>query len=46
MEGVYLLALAQEGASVGYDLYSCETSVGNTMKDFVVILSDMDLSHD
>jgi hypothetical protein len=43
MEWVYLLALAQEGASIGYDFHNCETLVWmfyglrNTMKDFVVI---------
>jgi hypothetical protein len=43
MEWFYLLALAQEGASVGCNFHSGETSVsifcvlGNTVKDYVVI---------
>jgi hypothetical protein len=43
MEWVYLLAMAQEGASVGCDFRSGETSVwmfcglGNAMKNYVVI---------
>jgi hypothetical protein len=43
MECVYLLALAQEGASVGCDFHSGETLVPmscrleNIVKDFVVI---------
>jgi hypothetical protein len=43
MEWVYLLAMSQEGASVGYDFHSGETSVwmlcglGNTVKNYVVI---------
>jgi hypothetical protein len=43
MEWVYLLAMAQEGASVGCDFYSSETLVwmfcglGNGVKDYVVI---------
>jgi hypothetical protein len=43
MEWVYLLATAQEGASVGCDVRSGETLVwmfcglGNTVKDYVVI---------
>jgi hypothetical protein len=43
MEWVYLLAMAQEGASVGCDFRSGETLVwmfcrlGNTVKDYVVI---------
>jgi hypothetical protein len=43
MEWVYLLAMAQEGASVGCDFHSGETSVsmfcrlGNAMKKYVVI---------
>jgi hypothetical protein len=43
MEWVYLLAMAQEGASVGCDLCSGETSVwmfcglGNAVKNYVVI---------
>jgi uncharacterized protein with LGFP repeats len=43
MEWVYLLAMAQEGASVGCDFHSGETLVwmfcglGNAVKDYVVI---------
>jgi hypothetical protein len=43
MEWVYLLAMAQEGASVGCDFHSGETSVwmfcglGNAVKNYVVI---------
>jgi hypothetical protein len=43
MECVYLLALAQEGASIGYDFHNGETSVWmfcgleNAVKDFMVI---------
>jgi uncharacterized membrane protein len=43
MEWVYLLALAQDGASVGRDFNSSETLVlifcwlGNAVKNFVVI---------
>jgi hypothetical protein len=43
MEWVYLLAMAQEGASVGCDFHSCETLVwmfcrlGNAVKNYVVI---------
>jgi hypothetical protein len=43
MEWVYLLAMAQEGASIGCDFHSGETSVrmfcglGNTVKNYVVI---------
>jgi hypothetical protein len=43
MEWVYLLAMAQEGASVGCDFCSGETSVwmfcglGNAVKNYVVI---------
>jgi hypothetical protein len=43
MEWVYLLAMGQEGASVGYDFCSDETSVwmfcglGNAVKNNVVI---------
>jgi hypothetical protein len=43
MEWVYLLASAQEGASVGCDFRSGETLVcifcglGNTVKDYLVI---------
>jgi hypothetical protein len=43
MEWVYLLDMAQEGASVGCDFPSVETLVwifcglGNAMKDYVVI---------
>jgi hypothetical protein len=43
MEWVYLLAMAQEGASVGCDFRSVETSVwmfyglGNAVKNYVVI---------
>jgi hypothetical protein len=43
MEWVYLLAMAQEGASVGCDFHSGETLVwmfrrmGNVVKDYVVI---------
>jgi hypothetical protein len=43
MEWVYLLAMAQERASIGYDFHSGETSVwmlcglGNTVKNYVVI---------
>jgi hypothetical protein len=43
MERVYLLAMAQEGASVRCDFRSGETSVwmfcrlGNAMKNYVVI---------
>jgi hypothetical protein len=43
MEWVYLLAMAQEGASVGCDFHSSETSVWmfcgleNAVKNYVVI---------
>jgi hypothetical protein len=43
MEWVYLLAMAQEGASVGCDFHSDETSMwmfcglGNAVKNYVVI---------
>jgi hypothetical protein len=43
MEWVYLLAMAQEGASIGCDFRSGEISVwmfcglGNTVKNYVVI---------
>jgi hypothetical protein len=43
MEWVYLLAMEQEGASVGCDFHSGETSVwmfyglGNVVKNYVVI---------
>jgi hypothetical protein len=43
MEWVYLLAMAQEGASVGCDFCNGETSVlmfcglGNAVKNYVVI---------
>jgi hypothetical protein len=43
MHWLYLLAMAQEEASVGCDFYSSETLVwmfcrlGNTVKDYVVI---------
>jgi hypothetical protein len=43
MEWVYLVAMAQEGASVGCDFRSGETSVwmfcglGNAVKNYVVI---------
>jgi hypothetical protein len=43
MEWVYLLAMAQEGASIGCDFRSGETLVwmfcglGNAVKDYVVI---------
>jgi hypothetical protein len=43
MEWVYLLAMAQEGASVGFDFHSGETLVwmfcglGNAVKNYVVI---------
>jgi hypothetical protein len=43
MEWVYLLAMAQEGASIGCDFRSGETSVwmfcglGNAVKNYVVI---------
>jgi hypothetical protein len=43
MEWVYLLAMAQEGASVGCDFHGGETLVwmfcglGNAVKDYVVI---------
>jgi hypothetical protein len=43
MEWVYLLAMAQEGASVGCDFYNGEISVwmfcglGNVVKNYVVI---------
>jgi hypothetical protein len=43
MEWVYLLAMAQEGASVGCDFHSGEILVwmfcglGNAVKDYVVI---------
>jgi hypothetical protein len=43
MEWVYLLAMAQEGASVGCNFHSGETLVwmfcglGNAVKDYVVI---------
>jgi hypothetical protein len=43
MEWVYLLAMAQDGASVGCDFHSGETSVwifcglGNAVKNYVVI---------
>jgi hypothetical protein len=43
MECIYLIALAQKGASVGCDFHSGETLVlmfcglGNAVKDFVVI---------
>jgi hypothetical protein len=43
MEWVYLLAMAQEGASIGCDFCSGETSVrmffklGNAVKNYVVI---------
>jgi hypothetical protein len=43
MEWVYLLAMAQEGASVRCDFHSGETSVwtfyglGNAVKNYVVI---------
>jgi hypothetical protein len=43
MEWVYLLAMAQEGASIGFDLCNGETSVwvfcglGNVVKNYVVI---------
>jgi hypothetical protein len=45
MEWVYLLAMVQEGASVGCDLSGGETSVwifcglGNAVKNYVVIFS-------
>jgi hypothetical protein len=43
MEWVYLLAMAQEGASIGFDFRSGESSVwvfcglGKAMKNYVVI---------
>jgi hypothetical protein len=43
MEWVYLLAMAREGASIGCDFHSGETSVwmfcrlGNAVKNYVVI---------
>jgi hypothetical protein len=43
MEWVYLLAMAEEGASIGCDFRSGETSawmfcgLGNAMKNYVVI---------
>jgi hypothetical protein len=43
MQWVYLLAMAQKGASVGYDFRSGETSLwmfcglGNAVKNYVVI---------
>jgi hypothetical protein len=43
MEWVYLLAMAQEGASIGCDFHSGETSLlmfyglGNAVKNYVVI---------
>jgi hypothetical protein len=45
MEWVYLLAMVQEGASVGCDFRGGETSVwifcglGNAVKNYVVIFS-------